>query len=541
MPSKKEQLLIAGLIILYILSVIINLGYFELAGEEPRRAIISLEMLKSGNYFRPTQMGWDYYNKPVLFNWILCGVMILTNSSSEFTLRIPSLLFFLAWAYCHYRITKKFLAKHIALLSSFFMLTSAEIFFYGLANGAEIDIFYSFVVYLQATSIFYYFIKKDWSKLYIISYLCCAIGFLTKGFPSLVFQVLTLASICHYSRSIKLLWRPAHLLGVFGFFFLVAVYLFFYSKYNSPQWLLINFLNESLVKSGIGEFSSQLFNKAVGYPLLVFKLMAPWSLLLLFLNKRIWKEATKNPFIRFSFLFFVYNIWVYWLTGQPKARYIYMFVPFGVTILSFVYWEVSKKSNIVLDKSLKYSGSIFSLVLLAVVALPFFAAVSSFVVVLLSILLFVFLYFYFQFTVNRIWLFITGIILCRLVYSSLFIPVQHEKIANYSDSIKKAAEQLHLKPVTFWAPPSEHLFAIKTRVYFQKFAGVSVPPVLYAQVPYYYYKHTGQLIYYDTAHANGRNYLSFKSDIANLEVDSFFSFENRKQPGRLIFYRLREN
>ncbi len=144
MPSKKEPLLIAGLILLYILSVIINLGYFELAGEEPRRAIISLEMLASGKYFKPTQLGWDYYNKPVLFNWILCGFMTLTNSSSEFVLRLPSLLFFLAWAFCHYRLTKRFLPKNIALLSSFFMLTTAEIFFYGLANGAEIDIFYSF-------------------------------------------------------------------------------------------------------------------------------------------------------------------------------------------------------------------------------------------------------------------------------------------------------------------------------------------------------------------------------------------------------------
>ena len=111
MPSKKEQLFIAGLIILYIISVIINLGYFELAGEEPRRAIISLEMLKSGNYFKPTQMGWDYYNKPVLFNWILCSFISLTNSSSEFTLRIPSLIFFLVWAYSHYSISKKALCR----------------------------------------------------------------------------------------------------------------------------------------------------------------------------------------------------------------------------------------------------------------------------------------------------------------------------------------------------------------------------------------------------------------------------------------------
>ena len=541
MPSKKEQLLIAGLIVLYILSVTINLGYFELAGEEPRRAIISLEMLKSGNYFKPTQMGWDYYNKPVLFNWILCGFMGLTNSSSEFTLRIPSLVFFLAWAFCHYGISKKFLPKNIALLSGFFMLTSADIFFYGLANGAEIDIFYSFVVYLQAISVFYFFIRKDWSKLYVISYLCCAIGFLTKGFPSLVFQVLTLVSICHYSKSIKVLWRPAHLLGIFGFFFLVGTYFFFYSKHNSPQRLLVNLLNESLIKSGVGEYSNQLFEKAVEYPFLLFKLLAPWSLLFLFFNKAIWKEAIKNPFVKFSFLFIVYNIWVYWLTGQPKARYVYMFVPFGVTILSFAYWQVSKANNFLLDKSLKYLGTIFLLILLAVLMLPFFAAVPSFLVFLLSIFLFIFLFFYFRISVNRIWLFIAGVILCRLVYSSLFIPIQHEKNATYGRNIKKAAEKLHLEPITFWAPPTQYPIAINSKVYFKKFDAILAPPVLYAQVPYYYYKYTGHLVYYDTALVRGKNYLSFQSDVSNAKIDSIFSFENRKQPGRLIFYRLPVN
>lgn len=390
MPQKKERFLIAGLVLLYIASVLINLGYFELAGEEPRRAIISLEMLTWGSYFKPTQMGWDYYNKPVLFNWILCGFMKLTNASSEFVLRLPSFLFFLLWAFCHYRVSKRFFPKNIALLSSLFMLTSAEIFFYGLANGAEIDIFYSFIVYLQAIALFHFFLKKDWNRLYLISYFFCAIGFLTKGFPSLVFQALTLIAICHYAKSIKVLFRPAHLLGILVFFVLTGVYFFIYSQYNSPQRLLINLLNESLIKSGIGERSNKLFDKAIGYPFLLLKLVAPWSLLLLFLRKGIWREAVKNPFVRFSFLFIIYNIWVYWLTGQPKARYVYMFVPFACTILSFIYWEVSKRNSVRLNKILKYLGVVFGLVLLAIIALPFFEPVSSTLIFLMSIALIVF-------------------------------------------------------------------------------------------------------------------------------------------------------
>lgn len=91
---RTTVLLVSGLIVLYILSVIINLGYFNLQGEEPRRAIIAIEMLESGDYIVPHALGWQYYNKPPLYNWILSGFISLTGSDSEFVLRLPSLIFF---------------------------------------------------------------------------------------------------------------------------------------------------------------------------------------------------------------------------------------------------------------------------------------------------------------------------------------------------------------------------------------------------------------------------------------------------------------
>src|SRR4030095_12461633 len=103
MFKGKETYFIALLIVFYWLSVTINLGYQQLGAEEPRRAIISIEMMHSGNLIQPTQMGEEYVNKTVLFNWILCGMIWLTGSSSEWVLRLPSLIFFLLLAFVHYR------------------------------------------------------------------------------------------------------------------------------------------------------------------------------------------------------------------------------------------------------------------------------------------------------------------------------------------------------------------------------------------------------------------------------------------------------
>ena len=185
-------------VISYIVSVVFNLGYTELDGEEPRRALVSIEMLHSGNYIVPTLYGWEYYNKPPFFNWILGVFMFITQSTKEWVVRLPSLVFFLLWALTHYHFTKKYVSSSTALLSAVFLLTGGELYFYGLQNGGEMDIFYGFIVYLQVISLFYFFEKRNWLLLFIASYFFCAIGFLTKAFPSVVFQGLSLLALFFY-------------------------------------------------------------------------------------------------------------------------------------------------------------------------------------------------------------------------------------------------------------------------------------------------------------------------------------------------------
>ena len=164
----------------------------ELRAEEPRRAIVSIEMVLSGNYIVPKINGWNYYNKPPVFNWVMVLFFKLFDSFDEWVVRFPSLLAFLATAILNFYIVKRFLKKEAALLSSLFFLTSADLLFYGTINAGEIDLFFCFLVYTQVMAIFWFFEKKQFGKLFLISYLFAAIGTLTKGPPSIAFQGLTL-------------------------------------------------------------------------------------------------------------------------------------------------------------------------------------------------------------------------------------------------------------------------------------------------------------------------------------------------------------
>ncbi|OLY92169.1 hypothetical protein BUE76_09895 [Cnuella takakiae] len=522
------------------MSVTINLGVMELDGEEPRRAIISLEMLESGNYFSPTQFGWLYYNKPAFFNWILIAFIRLFGNASEFVLRLPSLLFYLLWAAIHYRFSCRFMDKGLALLSAFMLLTSADIYFYGLANGAEIDIFYSFVVYLQVIAIFHYYQQRQWSMLYLVSYLLCAIGFLTKGFPSLLFEGLTLTALCIYNRSLKAVLRWQHVAGAMIFIIVCGAYLWAFSLKGDEVYLLANLLNESVAKSAVGVRSNRVLEKSVAYPFLLLKLVAPWSLLLLLLfNQSVRRMAFQNAWVRFSVLFIACNIWVYWLTGQPKARYVYIFAPFASVVFVTLLRSWAQTKPALVNKVLKYPGWIFLIATAGVLALPFITATALWLAIPVALLLGAFTWFYFQVRAAlRLWLFIAGIILLRLTYAVVLIPILHRAKAYYQTPMAEVAAKFGNGPLTYYAPPEK--LAVQA---FYRYLPVSsdtvlTPKHIVSQLSYYYYRNTGQLMRYDTVQRAGANMVSYAED---LKANGFVVIKQmgpKREPGTLVFYRL---
>lgn len=531
---------ITALLLLYVVSVVVNLGVFELAGEEPRRAVVSIEMLHSGNFIKPTLLGWNYYNKPPVFHWILAACIWLTGSASETVLRLPSLLFYLLMAAVLYKVNCRFFPKSTALLTAFFLLTCCDLYAYGLANGAEIDVFYSFVVYLQALAIFWFFTKGKFLKLYLLSYFFCSLGFLTKGFPSLVFQGLTLIALCFFAKSSKPLFRWQHAAGLLLFAGLIGFYFFLYNKQSSATRYFINLLNESLIKSAIGERSQKLVDKATLYPWLFFKLLLPWSLLLLALFKKIKFGLWQNPLTRFSALFIVFNLWVYWFTGQPKIRYVYMFLPFACTILGHIYQVFTEAYPLLLQRILKYFSAAFVIVLPGLFALPFFATVSIPWLTLLAVALGIFLFCYLRYAVQRIWLLITGVVLLRLIYAALFIPLQYKGIRNLQREVAVAAQATNNSPLQYLSPAEPFSVAVNNLLVHYNLETIGIPPMASYQIPYYWYRHTGHIVRYDTVPHQGTAFFSFASQMNGGPVDTLHSFVDKNFEQQVVFYQLKK-
>jgi 4-amino-4-deoxy-L-arabinose transferase-like glycosyltransferase len=528
--SQSSYLLVA-LVAIYVISVLVHLSYYPLNSEEPRRAIVAIEMLHSGNYVMPTTMGWEYYNKPPVYNWLISLCMWLTGSTSEMAVRLPSLIFILIWGFCNYHIVKKLLPAEIAFLSSLFLVTSFDIYFWGLSNGGEIDIFYSFIVYLQVILIFYFNQRQRWLSLFVLSYLFCAIGFLTKGFPSLVFQVLTLAALCAFNKSFRQVFKWQHLAGIAAFTIIVGGYLYAYSFYSSPGILMADLLKESFNKSAFGENSVRLFSKITSYPFSFFKILLPWGLLLLLLLKKHSFRLWTNPVIRFAILFILFNIPVYWFTGRPRMRYVYMFLPFCMIIIAYVYYYFREEYPRFVQRITRYGVVVFAVIFAVIIIAPFFLR-SDFTFALAGVLV----YATYVLLARRrnaytyIGFFAGGIVMVRLVYALVFIPVQYQATTlKYDREMKEMAVANNYQPVTIYKKPDTLDLVIDLKLSKLDFGTIPAIPHLAYQMPYYYFRATGQLVRFDTVIQRNRKYIGFRSTLNGLNPDILYSFRDKNQ------------
>ena len=326
------------LIILLLFAALVLLGWLnvvELRGEEPRRAVVSLEMLFSGSYVVPQLNGWTYYNKPPLFNWVLILAYQLFQSFAEWVVRLPSLLAFFAITFIHYRVVKQALGKEIGLMAALFFLISAELLFYGSVYTGEIDLFYSLIVYGQIWAIYHFFQKQDFWRLFLISYTFVALGFLTKGLPSLAFQAFTLLGLFIWKKQWQKLFGLPHIAGILLLVVLVGAYLFLFQQQEDAWAFFVRQYKEAAQRTGLENQWGKIFYSAWNTPLELIKLLLPGSLFAgFFLFKSIRQKVIASPFLSFCILFILVNLPLYWFSGDFKPRYVYMFFPFFTALFA---------------------------------------------------------------------------------------------------------------------------------------------------------------------------------------------------------------
>ncbi|OIN59109.1 hypothetical protein BLX24_11255 [Arsenicibacter rosenii] len=315
--------------------------------DEPRRAVVALEMLLSGHYLTPTLNGALYFNKPPLYNWMIAGSFRLWGDFSSLALRFPMALSAIGFSLTIFWFVRRELGAYRAFLIAGMQLVNGRVLFFETLFGL-MDITLAWITYTSWMLLYRLSVRQRWWVLYPATYLLTAIGFMMKGWPSVIFQGLTLVGWLGWRREWRRLWHPAHVAGLLLFAGLVGGYYvaaaleagFPVAKALDVLWF--ESTRRTALTFGIGAALLHLLT----FPFEFIYHFAPFTLLLPLLAVRGAPDRLRaHPFLAFNGLVFLVNIPIYWASPQVYARYLLMFLPLLFTCLVYLYEGVGRRAG----------------------------------------------------------------------------------------------------------------------------------------------------------------------------------------------------
>ena len=187
-----------------------GLGSLQLQHEEPRRALPALHMLASGDWLVPRVGSEPSLRKPPLLNWAIALSCKLSGGTSEWAVRLPSVLATLALTITIVGVGgARWLGFEGGLVAAIFFLTNITIIETG--RLAELE-----ALYICLTGIALVLWMTAWRqeaalwRLWLLPAPFLALGMLTKGPTHLIFYYGVILPVLVFGRDIRSLRHPAH-------------------------------------------------------------------------------------------------------------------------------------------------------------------------------------------------------------------------------------------------------------------------------------------------------------------------------------------
>jgi len=427
--TQFRKILYAVILILLLPALLINLGLIAFIDDEGIRSLVALEMKLSGNYITPTMLGDFYYNKPPLYNWILLAFFNLTNTINEWTARIPTVIFLLAYGATVFYYYKKHFDTRFAFIMAFILMTCGRIFFYDSMLGL-IDICFSWIIFWMFMTIYHRYINGQFTRLFVFAYLLGSIAFLLKGLPTLVFLALTLLALFIWKKDYSKLWSADHFKGMFVFLVIVGGYYAVYLQFNSLEDLFPKMIKQStrrtMVEYGWLPTVKNLFTFHFEQ---VYHFL-PWSILVIYIfQKDVFRKILENDFLTFCVLTFAVNIPLYWSSVEVYPRYLLMFPALIYGPLLFLHFENKSWNRKVFEILL---AILMVAVLVVSLGIPFIEQVQniSFLypkAIFLILLFGISTYFFFKRREEKILLFIVLLLGFRIAFNLFVLPIRLEQ------------------------------------------------------------------------------------------------------------------
>ena len=196
-------------------------GSLAIKGEEGRRILPAIQMLKTGDYVVPQVGSNPYFRKPPLVNWLVAASFKFFGARNEWTARLPSALAVLAVAIAFVTIARASLGPTGSMTAALMWLTNIGM----IEKGRLIEIEGLYVSLCGLAIIFWLSSctqKKSPWLIWVPASIFLGLGMLTKGPTFLVFFYAIVVAVLWQTKNWRLLFHPAHfvalaiMLGIFS-------------------------------------------------------------------------------------------------------------------------------------------------------------------------------------------------------------------------------------------------------------------------------------------------------------------------------------
>lgn len=437
-------------LLLCIPAFLINLDLITLNEDEAIRALVALEMKLSGDYFTPTLNATLYYSKPPLYNWILNISFFLSGHVNEWALRIPTLLFLGVYASSIYYYSNKYYNRNFAFINAMLFVTCGRILFWDSMLG-YIDMCYSWVTFMELMVIFHCYQNGRYLRLFLLSSFLAAIGFMLKGFPTILFQGLSLVVFFGYKKDIKRLFSKEHLFGILLFAAIVGSYYYYYYGANPESKVISGLLDQSTRRTVMhnGHSVWDFIKHFLFYPFQNTYDFFPWSIMIIYLFRRdLLKILFENEFIKYCAIIFAVNILVYWTSIEVYPRYILMLIPILFTVFLYFHKTHYDKHTLLYKIFIYFSISTIILGAIISISMPLVERLNDvplpyFKGLIVALPLFYLAYYFYHHKAQRLITFICALLVMRIGFNFFVLPDRYEK--DLATEYKRQAIEVGIK------------------------------------------------------------------------------------------------
>ena len=335
--TKSFFYLLLGFAALMLLA---NLGLPPLWGSEGRWAVIARTMLQSGDLLSPTLGVHYYWDKPLLSYWQILPFAYIHGNVSEFTARLPSVVWAMIMLLLTYDLAKRWLGERTALVSVGILASSYAFVFWG--RNAQVEMTNAAMILI---CLWYFFKHKSDDKhtwVYVLGVMM-ALGANMKGLVLYAVPVFCIVLLSVIKREWS--WIPP--LRVFVMAGLLSMIIFLVvpvlSSIHAATWRPLQwFWYENFMRFfGVYDHKSPFYT----YFIEIFYFAAPWSVVLpvaiVYCSQEARRRLSQIPevLILFSAIFLFFT-----LSGSRRAYYLLPILPFVAILVAKVLTEYAAGS-----------------------------------------------------------------------------------------------------------------------------------------------------------------------------------------------------